>query len=620
MTEDAFPPYGLAVFCRDTTIFLVSRASNGRKSRFLPTHISNDGINFSTINEKFLIRSSLNTAEDCSNIISASLAKNHDAYVLTYLKPDRSKQPRLFLASSSDALHWKKIGSIGQECSSFGTIVPEYLFEGQSVLFYGDRSIRIAFSKNLKHWKTSPRSILSPRRTEFDHSALSVVSIHHVDEGIALFYTALSVKGRLCLGAALLDAHKPEKVLWRASKPLWEQPDGWDTVRSRCIGVIPLKESFFAYFQDDIGKIFVEKLRYGTEKNPVSAKMVPHFNADHESKPETPNLKRYAKNPIIEPRQENRWEAMSSFNPAALCLEGDIHLLYRAQGFDGLSVLGYAHSADGFNIDTRPLYPAYIPKHPFDTVDATADNPENKYPYVSGGGNGGCEDPRMVAIDGRIYLIYVAFNGQHPPGVALTSISIADFLKHRWSAWSTPKLISRPNQIQKNWVLFPEKINGKFAIMHSISPSILIEYVDNLEEDFTIDSYHNGHSDIWRWDNFVRGAGAPPIKTELGWLVLYHAMDRRDPNRYKVGAILLDLNNPKKILYRSRQPILEPDEPYENHGLKHGVVYVCGAVIKDDTLFVYYGGSDKCSAVASAPVKTFLQRLITHKEIILKPL
>jgi predicted GH43/DUF377 family glycosyl hydrolase len=160
-------------------------------------------------------------------------------------------------------------------------------------------------------------------------------------------------------------------------------------------------------------------------------------------------------------------------------------------------------------------------------------------------------------------------------------------------------------------MLFPEKINGKYAVLHSITPHISIEYIDDLEKDgLVIHSEKKPGKDENRWDNIVRGAGAPPLKTDFGWLVLYHAMDRKDPNRYKVGAMILDNDDPTKILYRCSHPILEPAESYENEGAKSGVVYVCGAVIKDETLFVYYGGADSVVCVATANVNEFLSDII----------
>jgi len=230
------------------------------------------------------------------------------------------------------------------------------------------------------------------------------------------------------------------------------------------------------------------------------------------------------------------------------------------------------------------------------------------YPYVSGGGWGGCEDPRLTRIGGRIYMTYVAFNGSAPPGVALTSVPIGDFGK-RWT-WTPPRLISRPGQIHKNWVLFPEKIRGRFAVLHNISPTVRIAYPDSLDDpDLVIDSDkpRPAPGDRERWDDIVRGVGAPPIRTDEGWLVLYHAMDSRDPDKYKVGAMLLDLERPEIVLARSSQPILEPEADYENHGHKTGVVYVCGAVVKEGMLFVYYGASDRTLAVATADLRRFVR-------------
>ena len=104
-------------------------------------------------------------------------------------------------------------------------------------------------------------------------------------------------------------------------------------------------------------------------------------------------------------------------------------------------------------------------------------------------------------------------------------------------------LISPPGEIHKNWVIFPEKLNGKFAVLHSITPKIAIDYFDSLD-DFDGEKYITSKyvrpPESGSWDSWVRGAGPPPIKTHTGWLLLYHAMDYRDPNRYK-GAMLLDL-------------------------------------------------------------------------------
>ncbi len=324
------------------------------------------------------------------------------------------------------------------------------------------------------------------------------------------------------------------------------------------------------------------------------------------------NLERFQENPIISPKGNSSWESKATFNPAALFSDGKIHLLYRAIGDDDVSVLGYAVSSNGFDVDEKLPYPAYSQNATLEDIEKTFSTP---LCYGSGGGwSGGCEDPRLALIDNDVFLTYTAFDGWGSIRMALSSISLKDFCKRNWK-WKRPVFISPPGEVHKNWVLFPEKINGKYAVLHSISPYVLIDYVDNLKEfDGTkfIRSYYHGRSGRKEeWDNWVRGAGPTPIKTKYGWLVLYHAMDDGDPNRYKLGAMLLDLNDTTKILFRSKSPFLEPDETYENDGLKAGVVYCCGAVVSGEQLFIYYGGADTVTCAASINLEKFLRELMT---------
>lgn len=314
-------------------------------------------------------------------------------------------------------------------------------------------------------------------------------------------------------------------------------------------------------------------------------------------------LSKAAENPIIEPVAENTWESYQTFNPGVVMLHDKVHFVYRAIGVDGISRLGYALSDDGLGLTTRLPYSVY--KH------YGGQSVWSYYSFASGGSWGGCEDPRMTYIqdDDRIYMTYTACDGGLRVG--LTSITVQDFLNNRWR-WSRPALISPPGEVHKNWVIFPEKINGKYAILHSINPEISIAYVDNLQfrtHDYIKSNFGSGKSREKNWDDWIRGAGPPPLKTKYGWLLLYHAMDRRDPDKYKVGALLLDLKNPAKILQRSPEPILEPTEPYENNGFKAGVVYASGVVVKDGNLMVYYGCSDSYVAVASANLEEFLAAL-----------
>ncbi len=361
-----------------------------------------------------------------------------------------------------------------------------------------------------------------------------------------------------------------------------------------------------------VKKKFVAK-KFRTAKKKATIKLPTR------SKKLTPlNLRRSDQNPIIKPDAKDYWESEATFNPSALYADGKVHIIYRAIGNTNISVLGYGSSKDGINIDKNSKSLSYYHK-------AERGKNWNLYPkidYVSGGGTaGGCEDPRLTLIDGKVYLIYTAFDGWGSVRLALTSIRLEDFINQRWN-WREPVLISPPGEIHKNWVLFPEKIEGKFAILHSFSPKILVDYFDSLDElngKKFIRSNNTRPVDTKRkWDSWFRGVGPSPIKTKHGWLVIYHAMEHKNPDRYRMGAMLLDLKDPTKVLYRSKEPILEPDEWYENEGHKWGVIYSCGAIVKDKKLFVYYGGADRVSCVATADLEKFLKELMKNKVTSLK--
>lgn len=325
-------------------------------------------------------------------------------------------------------------------------------------------------------------------------------------------------------------------------------------------------------------------------------------------------LAKSSHNPILRPGT-TPWTAEAVLNPAAAVLSGRTHLIYRAIGMDGVSRLGYASSSDGIVFDKRLPYPVYVAQKPRSLPGHAQRYSPILYP--SGGSWGGCEDPRMVVIEGRVYVTFNMFDGWDFIRVAAISIDECDFLAEQFWKWDGPHLLSRPGELHKNWVLFPEKIRGKYAILHSVAPDIEIAYRDSIEDigltEPFIKSWIGSRNDLPArenaWDSFVRGAGPPPVRTDHGWLLFYHAIDKRDPGRYKLGAMLLDLNDPTKVLYRSVAPVLSPDEHYENHG-KPGIVYACGAVIQDGNLFVYYGGADKVVCVAITPLNAFLTALI----------
>jgi predicted GH43/DUF377 family glycosyl hydrolase len=335
---------------------------------------------------------------------------------------------------------------------------------------------------------------------------------------------------------------------------------------------------------------------------------------------QSPVLLRYEGNPLLQPIQHHSWESKATFNPAALLVGRRVHIVYRAIGDSDISTLGYAASRNGLDIDERLDQPIYTPREPFEgTSYSHSDEIEPAEGYTSGGGPfGGCEDPRLTRIGDRIYMTYVAYDGYSPPRVAHSSISVSDFLNKRWR-WKKPVLISEPGIINKNACIFPEKIKGKFVIFHRVFPDILVDYVDDL--DFDGQTRWLQAKDAIRpralfWDSLKVGAGAPPIKTDMGWLFIYQAVDDLDPMyHYKIGAMLLDLEDPAKVLARGAIPILEPRASYEFDGWKSGVLYPCGAVVVGGRLRVYYGASDKVTCVATAELKPFMEKLraIEHK-------
>ena len=454
----------------------------------------------------------------------------------------------------------------------------------------GDKKIDVLIIDTQK--KAKKIIPIEAREGYFDNFPLHILDVIKIKEGILLFYY---IKSPFVLGAVLYDKNDPSMILWRTANPIFQHDKE----------ILPLKltqsgRNVEIHFKNN------HKIKFSL--NQLLGKLFKNKKAAIQNA--IASVKRSEKNPIIEPILTNVWECCATFNAAAVYLDHQVHFLYRAIGSNGMSVLGYAASKDGIHIDKRLPEPAYFPREPFEF--RCDQNCLCHFDYSSGGGGwGGCEDPRLTQIDDTLYMTYTAFNGIEAPGVALTSISVDDFLSHRWDHWEKPVLISPRGEINKNWSIFPEKINGKFAILHSISPMIAIDYFDSLDLDGSI-CIHSVFGSVDRngyWDNQLRGSGPPPIKTDDGWLVLYHAMDKCDPNRYKLGAMMLDLQDPTQINYRAINPILEPDAYYENVGYKSGVIYCCGAVVINDQLFVYYGGADRVACVATAKFSEFLHRL-----------
>lgn len=303
-------------------------------------------------------------------------------------------------------------------------------------------------------------------------------------------------------------------------------------------------------------------------------------------------LQRYAGNPALEPTA-NWWERRAVFNAGAVYHQGRVHLLYRALGDDYISRFGYATGEDGFSFDMRSPRPV---------MESEDSNAMERL---------GCEDPRVTYIDGRFYIAYTAAsvypaNQPIPDGctgapwrvrVALVSTEdFRDFTRHG---------IIIPDVDSKNAALFPEKIGGRYALLHRVFPNLWVCRSDDLlhwENHHVIIGPRAGY-----WDASKVGAGAPPMKTDIGWLEIYHGVS--DTGSYGLGILLLDLHDPSKVLYRSEQPILTPDLEFEKIGIVNNVVFTCGAVEKDGEYLVYYGGADKAIGVASIGKDEVMRKL-----------
>lgn len=305
---------------------------------------------------------------------------------------------------------------------------------------------------------------------------------------------------------------------------------------------------------------------------------------------------RFAGNPILKPSLELDWQKMGAFNPAAIYEAGKVHIVYRGQAEDGTSVFGYAASTDGVHIDEHYHAPIYIPREDFE-------KPTHK-------GNSGCEDPRITKIDDRFFMTYTAYDGTNPPRVALTSISVSDFLDKKWN-WEKPKLISPPGVDDKDACIIKKKSGGGYIAFHRLGDVMWLDFLRDL--DFPEKKYLSGgiiaQARKDKWDNVKIGLSCPPIETEHGWLLLYHGVSKPG-NVYKVGAMLLDYDDPRKILGRTDEPLLEPETDYEKVGQVPNVVFPCGAVVIEDTIYLYYGGADSVTGVATMSLTTLLDVLL----------
>jgi len=290
-------------------------------------------------------------------------------------------------------------------------------------------------------------------------------------------------------------------------------------------------------------------------------------------------LRRLSNFPILSPVKEHEWEKEAVFNPTAIYENNLFHLFYRASNNKFVldeekpeekdkfvSSICYATSSDGINFKR------------YEKSLITGVNAQEAW---------GVEDPRITKIDNRYYMLYTGFGG-----VSWKNFRICMAWSEDMENWEGHRVVlDEPN---KDAALLPEKIEGKYILFHRRMPDIWIAYSDDLIN-------WTDHKIIMKpaagtWESKKIGIAGTPVKTEKGWLFIYHGVD--DNNVYRLGAALLDLNDPSKVIARQREPILEPELDWEVNGLIPNVVFSCGTVEANDMYHVYYGGADTHIGVA----------------------
>ena len=329
-------------------------------------------------------------------------------------------------------------------------------------------------------------------------------------------------------------------------------------------------------------------------------------------------LNKYEENPILK-SQGDSWEGLCVLNPAVIYDEEsqEFKMLYRAAGNDLTHhiYLGLATSKDGFTFERASEDPVLSPD--LDGPDA------------------GCvEDPRLVKMGGYYYLTYASrtfapgqywrrdcgyygFKPEEGPTMLLnnnsiTHLAVSTDLKN----WKKLGRITDSRLDDRDVYIFPEKVNGKYVRLSrpmewcgkgfkNENPAIWIAYSDDLMEWEKPKLLMQGKE--W-WENAKIGGSTPPVRCKYGWLLLYHGVAKKDGG-YRVGAVILDAKNPSKVIARTKDFIMEPEYSFETDGYYNGCVFPTGIVVKDDTMYVYYGAADKYVCVATAPFEEFCEKV-----------
>ncbi len=330
----------------------------------------------------------------------------------------------------------------------------------------------------------------------------------------------------------------------------------------------------------------------------------------------------------MSPNPNTPWEKEGVFNPAVVRVNGEVIMLYRAVGEKDsyTSRLGLAKSKDGIKFERVSNRPAFEPGETF-----------NKW---------GVEDPRITQIGDDFFVTYVAvpervmLYGVAYPRTTPLETSIGLLKTRDFKNFENLGVISPKDSDNKDTVLFPRKINGKYCMLHrpnrwhkawcdhlkvngellnwpcnldtlSDNPGIWLSWSNDLkswgDHKMVLSTSHKVDSKL--------GAGIPPIETPDGWIVIYHHVvftDNRDSFIYSVRAALLDLNDPTKVIGKLPYDIMIPEMPYEREQVS-SIIFPSGGYVDGDKLFVYYGASDRYICLATGSLSELLSELKQSK-------
>ncbi|MBX3085512.1 MAG: glycosidase [Anaerolineae bacterium] len=277
-------------------------------------------------------------------------------------------------------------------------------------------------------------------------------------------------------------------------------------------------------------------------------------------------LKRHPQSPFLYPNPLHEWECKNVFNPAVTQYNGLFHMHYRAQGNDYVSRIGYAVSADGLSWN-RLEQPVLVPHR-------------GREDYR------GVEDPRVTPMDGAFYMTYTCYGeNSYYPMIARSENLIT---------WQDVGPLERAEN--KDHILFPEKIGGRYAILHRRRKHIWIGFSHDLV-NWTDHQILMPPRPDNPWDAVSIGSNGLPIKTEHGWLLFYHGYG--DPIVYRHSIALLDLDDPTKVIHRPKSFIFQPEETWEMKGDVANALFSCANIVVGDQIYVYYAGADRLVGLAT---------------------